>query len=62
MPGKKRSKAGGSADFWSNIEGWKAVEVGDEFFMAGDEYGFMGLEELDPSTVGASIKVLTLPP
>jgi len=55
MPGKKRAaKSRKSSEmFWDNIKGWKSVEVGDEFLTGGEEYGFMGLEELDPSCLGA---------
>ena len=52
--GKKRGSAGadGSSNRWDSVDGWKAVEVGDEFLLGSEEYGFMGLEELDPSMIG----------
>lgn len=36
---------------WDSIEGWKEVEVGDDILVGSEHYGFMGLEELDPSEV-----------
>jgi hypothetical protein len=52
--GKKRGStgAGGGFNRWDDIDGWKKVETGDEFLLGSEEYGFMGLEELDPSTLG----------
>lgn len=52
--GKKRSSAGagGKSNGWDNVDGWKAVEVGEEFLLGSEEYGFMGLEEIDPSMLG----------
>jgi len=52
--GKKRGSAGAGGRFndWDNTEGWKKVEVGDEILLGSEEYGFMGLEELDPSMLG----------
>ena len=53
MGGKKRqSSGGGSSAYWNNIKGWKQVDTGDEFLLGSEEYGFMGLEELDPALVG----------
>ena len=53
MAGKKRSSAGGSKSTpWGNIQGWKQVEVGEEFLIGSEEFGFMGLEELDASALG----------
>jgi|LakMenEpi03Aug12_release.lakeMendotaPanAssembly.Ray.scaffolds.fasta_scaffold6339450_1 hypothetical protein len=52
--GKKRSSAGTGGHFndWDNTKGWKKVDVGDEILLGSTEYGFMGLEELDPSMLG----------
>lgn len=52
--GKKRGNAGAGGGFsdWDNTKGWKKVEVGDEILLGSEEYGFMGLEELDPSMLG----------
>jgi hypothetical protein len=52
--GKKRGSAGAGGRFndWDNTKGWKKVEVGDEILLGSEEYGFMGLEELDPSMLG----------
>ncbi|KAG7669560.1 hypothetical protein Ndes2526B_g05899 [Nannochloris sp. 'desiccata'] len=55
--GKKRGNAGAGGGFsdWDNTKGWKKVEVGDEILLGSEEYGFMGLEELDPSMLGPEI-------
>lgn len=37
---------------WDSVQGWKQVEVGDDILVGNEHYGFMGLEELDPSEVG----------
>lgn len=37
---------------WEGDEGWRPVEVGDELLLGSDEFGFAGLEELDPSMMG----------
>lgn len=52
MAGKKRAKSAKEPSNWDNLEGWKPVEVGEEFLLGSEEYGFMGLEELDPSALG----------
>jgi hypothetical protein len=52
--GKKRGSAGTGSHFndWNNTKGWKKIDVGDEILLGSEEYGFMGLEELDPSMLG----------
>ncbi len=52
--GKKRGSTGaaGGSTNWDYVKGWKTVEVGDEFLLGSEEFGFMGLEELDPSMLG----------
>ena len=53
MSGKgRRSKSDNDVNYWDTVKGWKQVEVGDEFLVGSDEYGFMGLEELDPKSIG----------
>jgi ATP-dependent RNA helicase DDX24/MAK5 len=51
MGSKKRQK-NREAGAWDSLQGWKQVEVGDELLVGSDHFGFMGLEELDPSEVG----------
>lgn len=48
MKGKATKKGGNP---WDSVEGWKQVEVGDDILVGSEHYGFMGLEELDPSEV-----------
>lgn len=47
-----KNKSGNTARFWESDSGWKAVEVGDDVLLGAEEYGFAGLEELDPSCLG----------
>eukprot|EP00889_Picochlorum_renovo_P000512 jgi/Picre1/27542/NNA_000509.t1 len=49
MMKEKAKKKGGNP--WDSVEGWKQVEVGDDILVGSEHYGFMGLEELDPSEV-----------
>lgn len=52
--GKKRpSSSKSSKGFWDTVEGWKAVEAGDDFLLGAEQYGFAGLEMLDASALGA---------
>jgi hypothetical protein len=37
---------------WNSVKGWKEVDVGDAILTGSQEFGFMGLEELDPSSLG----------
>ena len=32
---------------WETLQGWKAVDIGDEFLLGAEDGGFAGLEELD---------------
>ena len=48
---KKRKKKGGSAAYWSDLQGWKAVEVGDDLLLGAEEGGFGGLEVLDDASL-----------
>lgn len=50
--GKKKGAPTG-AEFWDGLDGWKAVDVGDDLLLGADEYGFFGLEELKASDLGA---------
>lgn len=50
MKPKRGAKKG--AVFWG-AEGWKAVDVGDNLLLGAEEFGFMGLEVLDPKAAGA---------
>ena len=52
-----KRKTRSSASPWDQQEGWKEVEVGDDFLLGSDEYGFMGLEELDPSAIKGGVGV-----
>lgn len=47
---KKRAK-GGAGAYWSNLQGWKSVDIGDEFLLGAEEGGFAGLEVLEDATV-----------
>jgi hypothetical protein len=58
MPKKRKSSKDG-ATFWDNLDGWKTVDVGDDFLLGSEEAGFMGLEEIDPSALG---EISRLPP
>ena len=49
---KKKKAAGRGGDFFAS-QAWKAVNVGDELLLGAEEFGFMGLEELDPKDAGA---------
>lgn len=51
MPGKKRNKA---VSDWDSVKGWKQVDVGDDFLLGEEEFGFAGLEELDGSACGTA--------
>ena len=57
MGGKKRSSSGNAdaSTFWDDAKGWKPVEVGEDFLVGNEEYGFMGLEELDASSLGKQL-------
>lgn len=53
VPKKRRRDQGGGADpSWERVKGWRQLEVGDDFLVGAQEYGFMGLEVLDPSEAG----------
>lgn len=60
MGSKKRQNSGEAAS-WDSLKGWKPVEVGDELLVGSDHFGFMGLEELDPSEVGNIDSLLDTP-
>jgi hypothetical protein len=46
--GKKGgSSKPGPAAFWSNVEGWKPVDIGDDFLLGAEDGGFGGLEILE---------------
>lgn len=45
-PGKRAGK-GGAASYWSSVEGWKPLDVGDELLLGAAEGGFAGLEVLE---------------
>jgi len=48
---KKVTEDGG----WETVQGWRKVQVGDELLVGAEEYGFMELEEIDPSELGGEI-------
>ena len=50
--GVKKKQKKGDAGRWDSLQGWKQVDVGDEILVGSEHFGFMGLEELDPSEVG----------
>jgi hypothetical protein len=39
-------------DIIGGSQGWKTVDVGGDFLLGSEEYGFAGLEELDPKELG----------
>ena len=49
-----KAKKGGrrAAPFWEGSAGWTAVDVGDDLLLGSEEFGFAGLEELDPKMLG----------
>jgi hypothetical protein len=49
MGNKKKRQ---SENFWGGANGWQEVEVGEDFLLGSSEFGFMGLQVLDPSSVG----------
>ncbi len=49
-----KKKGGRKAAFWEGGTGWKAVEIGDDVLLGSEEFGFAGLEELDPKMLGKS--------
>lgn len=53
----KRNHPGKSP--WDSIEGWKHVEVGDEVLVGSEEFGFMGLEVLDPAELKGNVFVVS---
>lgn len=48
MPRRKSSHS----NVWESEEGWKSVEIDDDFLLGSEEAGFMALEELDPAALG----------
>lgn len=48
--GNKKKRPSESA--WEGAKGWQEVDVGEDFLLGSSEYGFMGLEVLDPSNFG----------
>ena len=54
--GKRKLEAAPEEDVkapWEEDAGWDAVDVAEDFLLGADEYGFMGLEVLNPPTKGA---------
>ena len=49
MKAKKNMKI--DVDPWEQVRGWKQVEVGDEILVGNEHFGFMGLEEIDPTQI-----------
>jgi hypothetical protein len=49
VAGKKPSKRSKGTDLLDSVKGWRPVETGDDFLLGAEEYGFMGLEVLDPA-------------
>ena len=54
----KAKKGGGpkKAAWWEGAQGWRPVEVGDDVLLGSEEFGFAGLEELDPSMLGKRVR------
>jgi hypothetical protein len=48
---KSKKKMKNDADPWEQVQGWKQVEVGDEILVGNEHFGFMGLEEIDPTQI-----------
>eukprot|EP00887_Chlorella_sp_A99_P006649 scaffold3.g6649.t1 len=49
----KKKRGGQPAALFGQDAAWRAVDVGDDFLLGAEEFGFMGLEELDPKAAGA---------
>ena len=55
---KRRSKSDKKTTNWDSVQGWKTVDVGGDYLMGAEEYGFAGLEELDGSAIGMNASLL----